>query len=216
VYRNRRDYDDPTTPAATQNVADLRPFFSTGPYLSPHSDIVALMVLGHQVTVHNRISRAILETRSALYYQDELNKALKEPAGTKYDSVKSRISSVGDDLVKGLLFSEEAKLTDKVEGTTGFAKEFAARGPFDQKGRSLREFDLTTRLFKYPCSYLVYTESFDKMPAVVRDYVLRRMYDVLTGKLTDKAFAHLTEVDRQAILEILRDTKPNLPAYWRE
>lgn len=216
VYRNRRDYDDPQPAGEAQNVTDLRPFFSTGPYLSPHSDLVALMVLGHQVTVHNRISRAILETRSALYYQDELNKALKEPPGTKYDSVKSRIASVGDDLVKAMLFSEEAKLTDKVEGTTGFAKEFAARGPFDKKGRSLREFDLTTRLFKYPCSYLVYTESFDKMPAVVRDYVLRRMYDVLTGKLTDKAFAHLTEVDRQAILEILRDTKPNLPAYWRE
>jgi hypothetical protein len=216
VYRGRRDLDDPEPMGQAQNVTDLRSYFSTGPYLSPHSDIVALMVLGHQVTVHNRIARATLETRSAVHYQVELNKALKEPAGTKYDSVTHRIASVGDDLVKGLLFSEEARLTDKVEGTTAFAKEFAARGPFDQKGRSLREFDLATRLFKYPCSYLIYTESFDKLPAEVKEYALRRLYDVLTGKVTDKAFAHLTAADRTAILDILRDTKPNLPGYWRE
>ena len=216
IYRNRRDYDDPENPRETQNITDLKPLFTVGSYLTPHSDIVALMVLGHQVSVHNRIARAMLETREALYYQDELNKAFKEPMTTKYDSVKSRIASVGDDLLKRMLMSEEAKLTDSVEGTSGFAKEFATRGPFDRKGRSLRQFDLTTRLFKYPCSFLIYSESFDAMPAEVRDYVLHRIYDVLIGKDTDKAFEHLTATDRRAILEILRDTKPNLPAYWQK
>ena len=114
------------------------------------------------------------------------------------------------------IFSEEAKLTSAVEGTSGFAKEFATRGPFDKTGRSLRQFDLTTRLFKYPCSFLVYSESFDAMPTEVRDYVLHRIYDVLIGKDTDKAFEHLTATDRRAILEILRDTKTNLPAYWQK
>ena len=215
VYRNRRDYDDPVNPPNTQNITDLKPLFSTGPYLTPQSDIVALMVLGHQVAVHNRIARATLETRSALHYRDELNKALKESPGTTYDSVKSRIRSAGDDLVKVMLFSEEQKLEDRVEGTTGFAKEFAARGPFDKKGRSLRDFDLETRLFKYPCSFLIYSEAFDAMPDEVREYVLQRLYDVLTGKVADKAFDHLTIEDRTAILDILRDTKPNLPDYWR-
>jgi hypothetical protein len=215
VYRNRRDYDDPVNPPNTQNITDLKPLFSTGPYLTPHSDIVALMVLGHQTAVHNRIARATLETRSALYYRDELNKALKEPAGTTYDSVKSRIRSAGDDLVKVMLFSEEAKLEGRVTGTTSFAKEFAARGPFDKKGRSLRDFDLESRLFKYPCSFLIYSDAFDAMPAEVREYAFQKLYDVLTGKVTDKAFEHLTFADRTAILEILRDTKPNLPDYWR-
>jgi hypothetical protein len=63
---------------------------------------------------------------------------------------------------------------------------------------------------------LIYSDSFDAMPAEVRDYVLRRLHDVLTGNDADKAFRHLTAADRQAILGILRDTKPNLPAYWRE
>jgi hypothetical protein len=216
VYRNRRDYDDPDAPAENQNVTDLKPFFTNGIHLAPHSDIVALMVLGHQTSMHNHIARATLETRSALHYQEELNKAFQEPRTTKYDSVRSRIASVGDDLLKRLLFCEEATLTAAVEGTSGFAKEFAQRGPFDKTGRSLRQFDLATRLFKYPCSFLIYSDSFDAMPAEVRDYVLRRLHDVLTGNDADKAFRHLTAADRQAILGILRDTKPNLPAYWRE
>lgn len=216
VYRSRRDYDDPVNPPETQNITDLKPLFSTGPYLTTHSDIVALMVLGHQVVVHNRIARATLETRSALYYREELNKALKEPPTTTYDSVKSRINSAGDDLVRAMLFSEEARLEDRVAGTTGFAKEFADRGPFDRKGRSLRDFDLESRLFKYPCSFLIYSEAFDAMPSDVRDYVLRKIHGVLTGTVADKAFEHLTPADRTAILEILRDTKPNLPPYWRE
>lgn len=216
VYRNRREYDDPVKFAESLNVTDLKPFFTTGAYLSPHSDIVALMVLGHQVGVHNRIARAALETRCALHYQNELNKALNEKPGTRYDSVRSRIASASDDLVKAMLFCEEAALTDPISGTAEFAKEFAARGPFDKKGRSLRQFDLKTRLFKYPCSYLIYSEAFDRLPAEVRELALRRLYSVLTGSNSDKTFAHLTPADRRAILEILRDTKPSLPAYWRE
>lgn len=215
VFRSRRDFDDPENPPDNANITDLRPLFTTGVYLTPHSDIVALSVLGHQATVHNRIARATLETRSALYYEKELNRALNEPMSKRWDSALSRIKSAGDELVKALLFCGEARFTDRIAGTSGFEQEFAARGPFDSRGRSLRQFDLTTRLMKYPCSFLIYSEAFDKMPAEAREYVLRRMYDVLTGADTDPAFAHLSPADRTAILEILRVTKPNLPAYWR-
>lgn len=215
MFRSRRDFEDPDNPPDNANITDLRPFFTTGVYLTPHSDIVALTVLGHQATVHNRIARATLETRSALHYEQELNKALKEPMAKRWDSAVSRIKGAGDDLLKALLFCGETKLTDRIEGTSGFAEEFAARGPFDKQGRSLRQFDLTTRLMKYPCSFLIYSEAFDKMPAEVKTHVLRRLFDVLTGKDTDPAFAHLSNADRTAILEILRDTMPGLPAYWR-
>jgi hypothetical protein len=197
------------------NVTDLRGRFNLGNYLTPHSDLVALMVLEHQAEGHNRIARAALDGRMALHYQAELSKAMGEPAGTRYDSVTSRIRSAGDDLVKYLLFADEAKLTDPVAGTSGFAAEFAGRGPRDRRGRSLREFDLATRLFRYRCSYLVYTAAFDGLPGEVREYVLRKLYDVLTGAEAGPAFAHLPAAERAAILDILRDTKPNLPAYWR-
>jgi hypothetical protein len=215
VAPNKRAADEGFDNSAGQNVTHLKGHFTTGMYLTPHSDIVALMVLEHQTEAHNRIARAAIDVRCALYQNEELNKAFKEPATHRFDSTTSRIKSAADGVLKSLLLCEEAKLTDKVEGTSGFAKEFTARGPFDKKGRSLREFDLTTRLFKYPCSYLIYTEAFDKLPGEVRDAVLKRLYAVLTGADRDKAFAHLTATDRTAILEILRETKPNLPDYWR-
>jgi hypothetical protein len=216
LFRTRRDLDDPENPADNRNLTDLKHLFTTGTYLTPHSDLVALCVLGHQTGVHNKLVHAALETRSALHYEAELNKALNEPPGKRWDSALSRIKGAGDELVKALLFSDEANPGAKLEGTSDFAREFAARGPFDRRGRSLRQFDLTTRLFKYPCSFLVYTEAFRGLPTEVKDYVLRRLYDVLSGKDMDKAFAHLSADDKTAILEILRDTLPNLPAYWKD
>jgi hypothetical protein len=199
-----------------QNVTDLRDRFTVANYLTPHSDVVALMVLEHQVECHNRIARASILTRQALHHEETLNRELNEPPGKRWDSTTRRIESAGEPLVQYLLYSGEARLTDPVAGTSDFAKEFAARGPFDKQGRSLRQFDLKTRLFKYPCSYLVYSKAFAELPGPVKEYVLRRMYEVLTGKDTSEPFAHLTAADRKEILEILRETLPDLPGYWRE
>jgi len=45
-----------------------------------------------------------------------------------------------------------------------------------------RDLDLQTRLFKYPCSYLVYSPSFAVLPHEVKDYVLHRKHEVLNGR----------------------------------
>jgi len=198
-----------------QNVTDLRDRFTVANYLSPHSDVVALMTLEHQVECHNRLARASILTRQALHHETTLNKELNEPAGKRWDSTTRRIESAGEPLVQYLLYSGEAKLTDPVAGTSDFTKEFTARGPFDKSGRSLREFDLKTRLFKYPGSYLVYSKAFADLPPPVKEFVLRRLHEVLTGKDTSEPFRHLSEADRKAVLEILRDTLPDLPGYWR-
>jgi hypothetical protein len=198
------------------NVTNLRPYCRTSDYLSKHSDIVALLVLEHQAEMHNRIVRAGLLTRLALYEQDDLNKALGRPADERSDLTTRRIQSACEPLVKYLLFSGEALLTAPIRGTSGFAEEFTRRGPLDSRHRSLRDLDLRTRLFTYPCSYLIYGETFDALPAEARDHVLRRVWEVLTGEDTSADFAHLAVAERRAILEILRETKPSLPAYWRE
>jgi hypothetical protein len=194
--------------AAGQNVTDLKPRFTVANYLTPHSDLVALLVLEHQIEAHNRLARAAIHTRQALHYQEMLNRDLGEPAGKKWESVTRRIESVGEQLVKYLLFCDEMKLTEPVAGTSDFAREFAERGPFDQQGRSLRQFDLKTRLFKYPCSYLVYSRAFADLPAEVKDYVFRRLHEVLSGQDTSAAFGHLSAADRKAVAEILRETLP--------
>lgn len=206
-----RDLDN----SAGQNVTDLTDRFDTTEYLSPHSDVVALLVLEHQSDAHNYITRANFLTRQALYYQESLNKELNEPQGHLWDSTKSRLKNASEPLVEYLLFSGEAPLTHKVTGTSGFTEEFSALGPRDRQGRSLRGFDLEKRLFKYPCSYLIYSESFAALPQQAKDYVFKRLYEVLSGQDQSKPFAHLTAADRRVILEILTDTLPGLPEYWK-
>lgn len=197
------------------NITDLSDRFTTGLYPTPHSDVLALMVLEQQVEGHNRLARANLLTRIALHEEAELNKALGRPADYRSESTTSRIRNAGEPLVKYLLFSGEARLTDRITGTSSFAHDFANRGPRDRQGRSLRDFGLERRLFKYPLSYLIYSRSFDALPGPVHEYVLRRLWEVLSGRDTSKDFEHLAADDRRAILEILRDTKPGLPDDWR-
>jgi hypothetical protein len=191
-----------------QNVVDLSTRFDTSAYLTPHSDIVALMVLEHQADAHNYITRAGFLTRQALHYQENLNRELGEPADKVWDSTTTRIRSACEPLVEYFLMSEEAELTDRIQGTTSFATEFVQHGPRDKQSRSLRDLDLTRRLFKHPCSYLIYSSQFAALPAEAKDYIYRRLNEVLTGEDQSKAFAHLTAEDRQAIREILLDTLP--------
>ncbi|HEY4263137.1 MAG TPA: hypothetical protein VGM98_23445, partial [Schlesneria sp.] len=181
----------------------------------PHSDLIALMVLEHQTEAHNLLTRASFQAREALYSEAKLNKELGEEEGHRWDSTNTRINSSCEALVKYLLFCDEAPLTSPMKGTSTYAADFVARGPRAADGRSLRDFDLQRRLFKYPCSYLIYSHSFDELPAEARSLVYRRLWEVLSGTDQTKAFAHLTEADRQAIREILIATKPGLPDYWQ-
>jgi hypothetical protein len=198
------------------NVTNLADRFDTAAYPTGHSDLVALLVLEHQAEMHNLITRANFQGRLAVYEEAALNKELGRSGDYQSETTYRRIKSVGEPLLKYLLFSGEAQLTEPVRGTSDFAAEFAVRGPRDSRGRSLRELDLQRRLFKYPCSYLIYSEAFDGLPGPVKEYVLRRLYVVLSGQDYTHEYDHLTAEDRQAILEILRETKRDLPDYWRQ
>lgn len=197
------------------NVTDLNKLFNVSPYLASTSDIVALMVLEHQSQTQNHITRAAFETRSALHYDEIMNNALERPADFQSDSAKRRIAAATEKLVDHLLFVDEFALESPVKGTSDFAAEFTARGPFDDQGRSLRELDLTHRLMKYPCSYLIYSEPFDNLPEPAKQAVYDRLYDILTGVESDERYANLTPSLRQDILGILRQTKHDLPDSWK-
>jgi hypothetical protein len=194
------------------NVLNLKDRFTVSKYLTPHSDIVALMVLEHQVGMHNRLARANLETRMALYYQREMNRALGRPLDEESESAWRRIHDAGDDVVRYMLFQDEAPLTDRVEGTSTFAADFSSRGPRDSKGRSLRDLDLHTRLFRFRCSYMIDSRAFDALPAEVKGYIYRHLWDILNGGGTEKD-PKLDPEEARAILKILRETKPGLPDY---
>jgi len=176
-----------------------------------------LMVLEHQTRMQNLITRAGFETQIALHYDQTMNQALARPADYRSETTTRRIESVGDKLVEYMLFAKEFELEDAVRGTSGFTEEFAARGPFDSQGRSLRQFDLAHRLMKYRCSYLIYGEPFDALPNPVRQYVYRRLFDILTADedQEEERGARSPAAERTAILEILRETKTGLPDYWQ-
>ena len=210
-----RDLVEPVDNSEGHNLVDLEFRINPDRYLTAHSDIVALMVLEHQAFVHNRLTRANFDTRQALAYEATINEAMDKPAGSELESTTRRIKSTGDRLVQALLFTDEAPLTAPIQGTSGYAEQFASSGPRDKKGRSLRDLDMTTRMFKYPCSYLIYSKSFDELPSQSRDYVLQRLWDVLSGNDTSKEFSHLSPTDRRAILEILCETRNGLPDYWK-
>lgn len=213
VVANTKNPDaDDRTP--NQNVTDLKDRIPVKAYLTPHSDIVALLVLEHQADVHNRLSRATLTANEALRHMESLRKDKVDKADHRWASHARRIELAAEDVVRGLLYTGETKLDDEVKGTSGFAEQFAKRGPADGEGRSLRQFDLKTRLFRYPCSYLIYSRAFDDLPAEVRAVVWKRLNEVLTGRDKSEAFAHLSAADRKAIREILAATKKGLPAEW--
>ena len=114
-----------------------------------------------------------------------------------------------------LLFVDEAPLSVKVQGASGFAEVFEKRGPFDRQGRSLRQLDLERRLLRYPCSYLIYAPMFDDLPAPAREAIYKRMWEILSGRDKSEKYARLSDADRAAVVEILRDTKKGLPVYFR-
>ena len=182
------------------DVTDLAGRFNAGRYLSPHSDVVAHLVLTHQVRMHNAIAFAAREAREALAYRDSTRARFGELSEASLASIQRRIERPAERVVSELLFLDEAPLGGPVTGTSGFAEEFAQLGPRDGQGRSLRELDLSTRLLKYPCSWLIYSDAFDGMPQETKDYVYRRLDELLVG------------AQGETIREILIATKPEAAA----
>jgi len=196
------------------NVTDLSERFDTRAYLTPHSDIVALMVLEHQTHVHNLLTKANFDTRQALHYEQSVTEAMGE-TDRRLDSTSRRIANAGDELVRAMLLADEARLTDPIEGTSEFAQRFAEQGPRDSRGRSLRQFDLSRRMFKYPCSYLIYSQSFNQLPKEMLDYVWRRLWQILAEDADAEEYSHLTAADKTALIQIIADTKPDRPKFWK-
>ncbi len=191
------------------NKSTLEGLVSTAPYLSPHSDIVALMVLQHQTQMHNAITAANFETREALHQSFTMNELLERAPDYISESAERRITRAAERVVERLLMSEEFELQSPVAGTSHFAEEFVAAGRRDSRGRSLRELDLNKRLFRYPCSFLIYSDAFVGLPDEVRRRIVGRLLEILEGRDDSPEFAHLSASQRAEILDILRDTHPD-------
>jgi len=186
---------------ATRPLASLEGLFDLKGYPTPFSDVVPQLVLAHQTNMTNLITRTGWEARLA--------------AASPSRDAAARVTESARDLVDYMLFADEAPLVGPVKGGSGFTESFTARGPRDKQGRSLRDLDLRRRLLRFPCSYMIYSPAFDGMPQAAKDAVYTRLWEVLSGRDTQARYRHLALQDRQAIVSILRETKPDLPSYFQ-
>jgi hypothetical protein len=180
------------------NKVDLAGYLDTASYITGGSDIVALMIVEHQVEVQNALTRLSFESRTRLYENGRLS--------------SEELAELTRPLLESLFFVHEVALVDTITGSSGFADNFQARGPQDSQGRSLRDLNLATRIFEYPLSYLVYSEAVNALPQPVKAHLYNDIRRVLLGELQDAAFAHLDSGMREAITSILRETKPEILA----
>ncbi|HEY7173214.1 MAG TPA: hypothetical protein VH417_20320 [Vicinamibacterales bacterium] len=172
--------------------------FDAHHYLSSQSDITALMVFEHQSYMTNLITRVGWEARIAAAEQ-----RLDPAAGPMKEAI--------GELVDYALFTDEQPLTAPVRGTAGFAQKFEALGPSDRAGRSLRQLDLDRRLFRYPCSYMIYSPAFRALPAIVRQAIYQRIGQILSGADPAPKYAKLSDADRRAVQDILHETLADWP-----
>jgi len=196
-----RNIDDVMVEDANLNLGDLRSRFDTRAYLSPHSDVVALLVFNHQLRMMNLLTRIGWQARTLAH------------DGRGEAAIVSALRDIAVETVDYMLFVDEARLSG-VSGTSGFAESFTKRGPRDSQGRSLRDLDLKRRLFTYPCSYMIYSAAFEQLPTAARRAIYTRLWDVLSGTDPAAKYAGLLPADRDAIVEILRETKNDLPASF--
>jgi hypothetical protein len=196
-----RNIDDVKVEDANLNLTDLRSRFDTGGYLSPHSDVVALLVFDHQLRMMNLLTRIGWQARTLAH------------AGRNDAAIVTALRDIAIETVDYMLFVDEVPLSGAA-GTSGFAESFSKRGPRDSKGRSLRDLDLKQRLFTNPCSYMIYSDAFEQLPAAAKRAIYARLWDVLSGAERAPKYARVSAGDRDRIVEILRDTKKDLPASF--
>ena len=184
--------------------------FDPDGYRAASSDVAALLTFSHQTHMTNLLTRASWEARAVDPALHPGSAAVSGPV----DPVETLMRGIAEEVVDYMLFVDEAPLPGPVRGRSGFAERMSARGPRDRQGRSLYELDLDRRLLKYPCSYLVYSPAFDALPPLAKAPIYRRLWQVLSGDAREPRYRALSRADRQAVIEILKDTKPDLPAYF--
>jgi hypothetical protein len=175
-------------------------------YPVPTSDILAHLLFEHQVGFVNRVVSATYRTRAVL-------------AGA--------VSSLGDSdaptfldreansLVRYLLFADEAKFPAAgVDGDPLLLRDFSKNRRQNKMGFSLKDLDLPTRVFRFRCSYMIYSDSFTGLPQELKTRVFHQLKQALSIETNSTDFAYLPNSEKRTILSILRETLLGLPKDW--
>jgi hypothetical protein len=190
--------------------------FDTQPYLTPRSDIVALMVLEHQIGVQNQIGYVRFKAESVLERMGHPDAVGARTWDELPDDSQIVLTRMLDELVQRLLMVGAIELEEPIQGTAGFEAWFEGQGLRDEQGRSLHDLDLQSRLFAHRLSYLIYSEQFDGLPAFAKDYVYRKIAGVLGGSDRSEVYGHISDEERAFLHDLLVETKPDFAPYAGE
>ncbi len=178
------------------NRENLSTLTDIDPYITPYSDIVALLVIEHQIEVQNKIARTNFYARTLLEKKEDL----------KEDEVARGLEVLGEELLHSLFMVGQPPLTDAIESTSGFTEAFEEAGRKDGQGRSLWDLDMEQRLFKQPLSYQIYSKAYAGLPAQIKEIIATRMEEILSDDNNEDTYAHLSDEDKRAIRDILSAT----------
>lgn len=200
---------------AGANASSLAGYFDVSRYPLDQSDIVALMVLEHQVTLQTMMTQAHYAVKSALYREEAMRREMPDAGPSLGDSTRRIITHEAVRLIKNMLFADEASLADEgVSSPSSFPEDFARGAPRDPTGQSLKTLHLGSRLFKNRCSYLIHSPYFDALPARLREELSRLMREALAGEDPHQLAPHLRPEEKARIVSILRATKPEFAGAW--
>jgi len=175
-------------------------------HLLPTSDILPNLLHEHQLGFENRVFHAAYVMRQLL----------ADGRGSLPFSAKAEVEKLAEELARYVLFSDEAKLPrEGIEGDTNFMRDFARNRKPAKSGLALKDFDLKSRIFKHRASYMLYTESWEKLPTVLKDRVYYKMAEGLREQNPGPIGAHIPVEEKRAIRSILKETLPGLPNWWR-
>jgi 2-hydroxychromene-2-carboxylate isomerase len=198
---------------AGANLTSLARHFDVSRYLLDQSDLVALMVLEHQINLHTLMTQAHYAVDSALHRDEAMRREL--PEASTGDSTRRIITHEATRLVKNMLFADETPLSPEgVSGSPTFVADFTKTAPRDHAGQSLKTLHLGSRLFKNRCSYLVYSPSFDALPTLLHQEIARLLHDALVRHDPLQLANHLRPEEKSRLVQILRETKPSLTRDW--
>ncbi|YCM42533.1 hypothetical protein V2O64_14575 [Verrucomicrobiaceae bacterium 227] len=193
--------------AKLTNLEDLSKTINTDKYLVPTSDIVALLVLEHQCRMNNLLTKARMNFQRSEWFQQSMQETLEidQEKGMAWKSA----NQLADEVVEGLLFKDEVELAgDGVGGSGAFARAFVAAGVKTESDKSLRDFRLYARIFKYRCSYMIYSKAFKGLPPLVKERVLVKLRAALSEE-SDEKFNYLSSREKKSIRAILEETLPD-------
>ncbi len=212
-HRGNRIYSETHSEAEAHSAFTIDDVPKNG-YLSNGSDVVAQLILAHQAKLHTLIADLTLSTRRAFHDQKVMDELLKrdEPIS---ESTARRIKNASDKVLQEMFFVNAAEIQKIDQRQSPFAESFSRRGPKDSKGRSLFKLRLNRRIFRYPFSYIVYTDTFNNLPPAALDYLWAEIERILDPLNRYDGYEHLSRRDKVTIKEILLETHPAARNYWK-